>query len=142
MTTETTVDRAATVGAIYEAFGRGDVPYILDQMSDDVAWEQGIRDTGLPWLRAGRGKQHVGEFFAALGSGLQMTTFEPLTIAQSGDAVVAVLREAAIALATGNPVQEDLYVHYWQFGPDGKVVAFRHIGDWHRQEAAVRGAAG
>ena len=31
--------RAATVAEIYAAFGRGDVPAILDQLADDVAWE-------------------------------------------------------------------------------------------------------
>ncbi len=29
-----------TTQAIYEAFGRGDIPFILDQLADDVAWEQ------------------------------------------------------------------------------------------------------
>lgn len=135
----TAVDHATTVGAIYAAFGRGDVPYILDQVSDDVVWEDGIRDTGLPWLQAGRGKQHVGEFFTALGAGLQFTHFEPVTIAQSGNHVVGVIREAAVALSTGRPIAEDLYVHLWRFDDAGKVVAFRHIGDWHGQEMAHRG---
>ena len=107
-------------------------------MSDDVVWEEGIRSTNLPWLRAGTGKQHVGEFFTALGSGLQFTTFQPLTIAQSGNEVVAVIREGAIALATGAVVAEDLYVHVWRFDANGKVAWFRHIGDWHHQEVAMR----
>jgi uncharacterized protein len=139
--TGSAVDHATTVGAIYAAFGRGDVPFIIDQLADDVEWEQGIRDTELPWLQPGVGKDHVLAFFGALGGGLQFTTFEPLTIAQAGDDVVAVIREAAIALATGLPVEPDLYAHVWRFGPDGKVVSFRHIGDWHRQEAAARGSA-
>jgi hypothetical protein len=36
-------------------------------------------------------------------------------------------------------VEEDLYVHIWTFGPDGRVTAFRHVGDWARQEAAAAG---
>jgi hypothetical protein len=29
----------ATIAAIYEAFGRGDVPAILDHLADDVTWD-------------------------------------------------------------------------------------------------------
>ena len=29
----------ATVQSIYEAFGKGDVPSILDTLADDVEWE-------------------------------------------------------------------------------------------------------
>jgi ketosteroid isomerase-like protein len=31
-------DNVALVGRIYEAFGRGDIAYILDQLTDDVRW--------------------------------------------------------------------------------------------------------
>jgi hypothetical protein len=33
----------ATVHGIYEAFGKGDVPAILDQLTDDVDWAAGDR---------------------------------------------------------------------------------------------------
>ena len=33
------VSNAATVQGIYEAFGKGDVPAILDVLADDVEWE-------------------------------------------------------------------------------------------------------
>ena len=36
----TTVDNAATVAAIYEAFGCGDVPAILGRLADDVEWDE------------------------------------------------------------------------------------------------------
>lgn len=44
---------AGTVMSIYEAFGRGDVPSILATLADDVAWDHGVRDAGLPWIVAG-----------------------------------------------------------------------------------------
>jgi ketosteroid isomerase-like protein len=135
--TTTAVDHAATVGAMYEAFGRGDVPFILEQLRDDVAWEDGIRDTAVPWLRPGSGKQHVVQFFTSLDAGLQFTDFEPQTIAQSGDTVVAVIREGAISKSTGRTVPADLYVHIWRFDREGKVAAFRHVGDWYHQEQAL-----
>jgi ketosteroid isomerase-like protein len=32
------MSNVATVQSIYEAFGRGDIPAILDRISDDVIW--------------------------------------------------------------------------------------------------------
>jgi uncharacterized protein len=138
MSTTTTSAHVTTVAEIYAAFGRGDVPFILDCLADEVVWEEGIRATDLPWLQPGVGKQHVGEFFAAVSQGLDFTTFEPQVIAADGDTVVAVMREAGTIVSTGAAIDEDLYVHLWKFDGRGKVAWFRHIGDWTRQEIAFR----
>jgi ketosteroid isomerase-like protein len=136
--TSTSTDRVAAVGAIYAAFGRGDVPAILDQLAADVQWEPGIRPTDVPWLQPGTGTAHVAQFFTVLGGSVDFLTFEPVTIAGAGDEVVAVIREAATVRATGKHIPEDLYVHHWRFRSDGKVASFRHIGDWHRHEVACQ----
>ena len=81
---------------------------------------------------------------------MQFTTFEPMTIAQSGDDVVAVIREVAIALATGRPMGDDLYVHLWRFDSDGKVAvvpAHRRLAPpggrrWHAPDIMQRGYGG
>ncbi len=129
-------DNIGTIGEIYEAFQRGDVPAILERMSDDVSWDQGVRDTGLPWLVPGRGKDHVLRFFQALGAGVAFDLFQPTTFAEQGDTVVVIIREDLRSLHTGRTTGEDLYAHIWRFGPDGKVAEFRHLGDWARHEAA------
>ena len=41
-------DNVGTVGDIYAAFGRGDVPWILEHLADDVSWDEDVRDAGLP----------------------------------------------------------------------------------------------
>lgn len=136
--TSTPSSNVETVRAIYAAFGRGDVGFILDQTTDDVEWDEGIRPTDLPWLRPGKGKQHVVEFFTALGGGFELSTFEPLAITCDGNHVVSVIREAGTIISTGKPVEADLMVHCWRFNAEGKVEWFRHIGDWARQEIPFR----
>jgi ketosteroid isomerase-like protein len=42
------VDHPATVQEIYEAFGRGDVPAILDRLTDDIAWDLDAPGYGVP----------------------------------------------------------------------------------------------
>jgi uncharacterized protein len=132
-------DHVATVLDMYQAFGRGDVPAILEHLDDDVRWDHGVRPTALPWLVPGTGKADVVAFFQALAAGLEFTVFEPGTPCEGGDVVMVAVREAARALASGRTVEEDVYVHIWTFGPDGRVTSFRHVGDWARQEAAIAG---
>jgi hypothetical protein len=60
------------VHELYAAFGRGDVPAILDQLTDDVVWY----DPGAPEVpHAGRyrGREGVGSLFARTEETLQMS---------------------------------------------------------------------
>jgi len=134
--TITTTNNTAAVGELYAAFGRGDVPYILDQLADDVKWEEGTRLTDVPWFQPRNGRAEVGEFFVALAEGLSLSVFEPQMLLGDGDQVVVVLRVAGTIVSTRKSFDEDQWVHLWKFSDDGKVVSFRHIGDLARQEMA------
>ncbi len=127
-----------TVMSVYAAFGRGDVAFILDQLDDDIQWDQGVRETGLSYLQPGVGKQHVVRFFTELASQVEFTTFEPQTPCAADDTVMVAVREQARNLTTGAEIPDDLAVHIWKFGPDGKAVSFRHVADWAAHEAAAR----
>ena len=61
-----------TVQALYEAFGRGDVPAILEMMSEDVEFESWAdsfsQRAGVPWFEQRTGRDGVAEFFGLVGS--------------------------------------------------------------------------
>jgi uncharacterized protein len=139
MSTTATSTHTGTVSELYGAFGRGDVPFILDHLADDIIWEHGLRATDVPWFQQRTGRQQVGDFFGVLAEGLNLTTFEPQLVLGGGDSVVAVIRVAGSIARNGNPVEEDLWVHLWTFDADGKVATFRHIGDLARQEIPFKG---
>jgi quercetin dioxygenase-like cupin family protein len=124
---------------MYEAFGRGDVGSILDHLADDVEWDVGKRDTGLPYLRERRGIEEVAGFFADLAANLELTRFEPEALCDGGSVVAVPVVHAGRAIGGGEvpPTQE---VHLWRFGPDGKVTSFEHILDLavHERAAAAR----
>lgn len=73
----------ATVRAIYDAFGTGDVPRIIDQMADDVRWDHwddnSAQQAGVPSMQARSGKAGVGEFFAVAAS-MGITDFQVVNI--------------------------------------------------------------
>jgi len=129
-------DNVGTVARIYEAFGRGDVPSIIDELDDDVAWEDGIRETGLPYLLPGRGKQHVVSFFQRLAESLELTQFDVGPFCDGGEIVVVPVLQAGRIIG-GGVIAPNLEAHVWRFGAHGKVTSFQHIGDWALHERAA-----
>ena len=63
------------VQSIYAAFGRGDVPAILEDISDECDWEYGGSTADVPWLQRRTGRAGVGAFFQAVGTELDMKSF-------------------------------------------------------------------
>ena len=131
-------DHVATVRSLYEAFGRGDIGAIIDASADDVEWEKGAPDHGLPLLAPGRGKEHVAAFFQQVAT-LEFKRFEPHTIFGSGNHVMALIAIEWVNPETGGSVSEEGEGHLWTFGPDGKVVAFRHYVDTLQHSRAWSG---
>src|SRR6185503_3318229 len=65
---------------IYAAFGRGDVPAILEVLSDDVKWgvySRSKASSNMPWHMALQGRSNVPKFFVALAENAEFTRFEP-----------------------------------------------------------------
>jgi ketosteroid isomerase-like protein len=133
-------DNVRTVAAIYEAFGRGDVPAILERMADDVDWEPGIRDTAVPYYQPGRGREHAATFLQQLAANLELTHFEPLAICDGGDIVAVPIRYSGRIIGGGD-IPMDMECHVWRFDADGRVASFNHVVDlgFHERVFAQRG---
>jgi uncharacterized protein len=127
------------VQELYRAFGRGDVPAILEQLTDDVVWY----DPGPPEVpHAGRyvGAEEVGRFFARTGETLQIDEFAPTEFLAQADRVVvlgslrAQVRDAArlLELCTcARPVH-----HHWRnrdecHGPGARRGHPHHRSGWN-----------
>ena len=129
---------ADTVKAIYEAFGRGDVPAILARLADGVEWEYGDRSTDVPWLEPRRGRADVARFFDALGE-LEIDRFEPKAFLGSGDVVVVLVDLDARVRRTGRRIREEDEVHVWRFAPDGLAKVLETYLEQHLPSAGGRG---
>jgi uncharacterized protein len=123
------MNHVATAQAIYDAFGRGDVPAILEHLADDVVWDQDAPGYGIPIYEPGVGKAHVARFFAAV-QGIEFLKFEPTNFL-SGGKQVAVPIAVEIRVKATSKVVKTLEVHLWTFGEDGKVNRFFHCIDRH-----------
>jgi ketosteroid isomerase-like protein len=127
-----------TVSEVYAAFGRGDVASIMEVLADDIEWEYGMADAGVPWLRPRTGRAGALEFFQSL-SAVEFSKFEPTMLLASGDVVVALIDLACVVTATGIRIEEESEVHIWHFDEDGMVARFCHKLDSHQHWAAHRG---
>lgn len=122
-----------TVNEIYEAFGRGDVPAILERLHPEVAWEawadnHGQR-AGVPHLLPRAGREGVAEFFGVVGQ-MHVRDFRVLDLL-GGERQVA----AEVVIETDTFRDEEL--HLWTFDPDGMVVRMRHYVDTAKHIAAA-----
>ena len=120
--------KIATVQGIYEAFGRGDVAAILDQVTEDVDWASEPDNTiGAPWQGLYKGKGEVPGFFQAIAENVDVTQFDVVSIAANDTEVLAVVRFGMKVKATGKQGEMDL--HHWFVFRDGKVCKYRGTED-------------
>ena len=132
----------STVQAIYQAFGQGDVPAILDLMADDVAWEawadNSAQAAGVDHLKPRHGKAGVAEFFGVVGT-WEVSDFQVLSLMEGGNQVTA---EVVIEtrLPNGGSYRDE-ELHLWTFDGDGKVSRLRHYTDTAKHIAAAAGTA-
>ncbi len=131
-----------TVRGIYEAFGRGDVPAILEVLADDVAWEvwpdNSAVAAGLPWMVPRRGKAEVVKFFEAAGQ-MEVLDLQILNLMEGGGQVAVSFVFEANLPAWGGGHYRDEEIHLWTLDDQGKVTALRHYTDTAKQIAAFGG---
>jgi len=125
-----------TIQAVYEAFGRGDLAFILDAVSDDVDWATDTSSTAAPWYGERVGKEGVTAFFEAFGTAMEVEEFTPRTFAATETEVLTVVRCRAKARATGKAL--DMNFHHYFVLSDGKISYYRGTEDTAQTEAVLR----
>jgi ketosteroid isomerase-like protein len=129
---------AALIQSLYDAFSRGDLPFILDRLTEDVEWTlEG--PSIIPYAGKRKGIAQVKEFFEALvGTQTNMKlTMGPL-MAQ-GDQVSGLGRYAATVVATGRSF--DTPVGHFFTVRDGKISRFVDLVDTAANADAYRAAS-
>ena len=87
-TTKIETQNTEQVTKIFDAFARGDVGYILDQLADDVRFVSHL-DPIVPWAGEYSGRDNVTRFFQALGSSVEVADHPVNALVAQGDTVVA-----------------------------------------------------
>ena len=108
------------VHALYEAFGRGDVPAVLGAFDPGIQWREAenfrYADRN-PYV----GPQAVAEgVFLRISSDLDHFVVAPEKIADAGETVLAEGRYRGTVKTTGKAVSAQ-FAHVWRFR-DGRII--------------------
>lgn len=125
-----------TVHAIYAAFSRGDIAFILAQLADDIEWEYDAPKTDVPWLQPRQGKAGALTFFQDLANTMDIQYFQVTRIIGDQQMAAGLVDIEFIVKATGTQVRERDEVHLWFFNDAGKINRFRHRIDTLTQSRA------
>lgn len=125
-------DPLATIGNVYAAFGRGDIPGLLNLLATDVEWRF-IGDRATPYTGTFRGHGQVAEWFGMVAQADGIQVFEPRQFLAGPDHVTVIGFERTQALPQGG-VFECEWVHVWQLRGD-RVARFFGMYD---TEAAAK----
>lgn len=111
-----------TVQSIFEAFGRGDIPGVLEHVSEDVTWSAPGPEV-VTYFGERRGHAGAAEFFQQLGGSVDFEHFEPSAFVAEGDKVVVLGRERGRVKRTGKTFDNDWALVFTLGG--GKVTGFQ-----------------
>jgi ketosteroid isomerase-like protein len=134
------MNNVQSVQQIYEAFGRGDIPTVLERLAEDVEWESWnlgntAQSAGVPWLKPQRGREGVADFFATVGT-FEIRDFQVLAILDGGDKVGVEVSFDAIA-PTGEHLRDEEF-HLYDLDENGLVKRMRHYVDTAKHMKAAQ----
>ncbi len=122
-----------TVKSIYEAFGKGDIPFILSCLDENVAWEKWhsnhAQASNVPYMQEKNSIAGVTEFFGEAAK-LGITSFDVAAIMEGGNKIAV---EFNLESARFGYEEE---MHLWTFNESGKIIGFRHYLDTAKHIAA------
>jgi ketosteroid isomerase-like protein len=114
------------VTKIFEAFGRGDVPFILDQLTDDTRFV-GHLDASVPWAGVYEGKQEVARYFQAMGTSVEVGAHPVDTVVAQGDTVIAT-GDVSFKVRESGKSGSSEWVYIFKL-TDGRVRSFDQFND-------------
>ena len=110
----------------YANFKAGDIPTLLQSLSEDVTWQlPEIENVPFAGKRQGRGA--VGEFFSTLASLMDARSFEEREFIAQGDKVVVLGHYVWQVKANGRTIEGD-FAHVFTVR-GGQIVAFHEYMD-------------
>ncbi|MBV9946961.1 MAG: nuclear transport factor 2 family protein [Myxococcales bacterium] len=117
-----------TAQAIYAAFGRGDLPGVLEHIHEELRHFGVVAaNADAPWQKQISKKADVPRFFQALAENLEFTRFEPGAFAASADHVYCTVTWDATIKKNGKKMTQTVF-HRFTF-KQGRVVEWQGTED-------------
>lgn len=129
-------DNSNFIRSLYDAFGRGDVTTILDNLDPSIEWASNGDGKIIPWGGKRSGVAGAASFFQALSDNLDFELFEPRLFLDAGDAVTVLGRTRARVKKPGGGTFDSEWAHVFTV-KDGKLARFQEFYDTAAIVAAI-----
>jgi len=107
------------VESVYDAFSRGDIPYIVGQVAPNAVWRQSKM---VPWGGDYSGPSGAAEFFTKLNAAAETTGFAARESVEAGNDVYSFGNYQCVIRSTGKSADMD-WMFRWRV-EDGKITLF------------------
>ena len=124
---EVLVRHAEKVQQMYDAFNRGDIPFILSTIHKDCIWEV-MGQPDVPFAGIYHGPEDVGAFFKKLNDLVDFKEMVPEHILETGNLVITTGHYKGIIRKNKKPVSS-IFAMFNEFNDEGQVVHFRDCYD-------------
>jgi hypothetical protein len=122
------------VQSLFDAFSRGDIPYILARVAPNCRWV--APGKGIPSAGNYTGPEGAAEFFRKLDQTTEFIRFEPREYVSTGNTVVALGSEEMRAKNTGKTASTAWAMLFRV--ADGKVTEWEGFYDTEAEAAAYK----
>lgn len=122
------MDNVGLLKNLYDAFGRGDIPTVLEAMSTDIRWHQAESNPYRPSGEAWVGPDAVlNNLFMRIGTEWDGFTVHPKSFHDADGSVIVEIRYSGTYKPTGKSLDAQA-CHVWDI-KNGKVTRFQQYVD-------------
>jgi uncharacterized protein len=124
---EVLLHHAEKVRKMYEAFNRGDIPFILSHLHHDCIWEvMGLPDISYAGIYHGPGD--CRNFFQKLNQAVEFKEMVPEQIFENGHQVIVTGHMTGVSRVTGK-LFSSIFLMLYEFNEEGQMLHFRDCVD-------------
>ena len=103
-----------TIKAFYAAFAQGDIPFIIDGISDEFTWQDPSNPSIVPFGGSYKGKKGMMDFFHNIGANVNTTFFQVEDYVSENGTIVASGKHGFKVKQTGKDALLD-WTMIWKF---------------------------
>jgi hypothetical protein len=107
------------IQSIYAAFGKGDIPHILNMLSEDVDWKF-YGPAAIPFAGHYHGREDLARFFSLVGANAEVEVYDIREIEEAGHVVIVQGFQRVKVRSTGKRWETN-FVHIYTFDHDQPV---------------------
>jgi uncharacterized protein len=124
-----TIDSTSPLGVVkltYAAFGRGDIPAVLNLIAEQVDWQE-VCPASLPYSGLRRNRAEVANFFSEMAQTEEVKAFEPREFIVAGENVTVLGYTEGYARDTKKEYRSE-WAHVFTV-QNGKIIRWRGFLD-------------